>query len=240
MNAHCIDLKQREIDFRVTSIASGVECEAICDGIISPAHYISTSPKFLWLGREPSDDGGGYDYKVDIVGKLERGERLKGRRYFDPMRYILHSAQNGHIERDAVPDSDFDLDVSRLLLNIAFVNCSKIPGGSSRDIPRWWSRVELFREVVFEQIALANPDVIICVGTRDFLEKFGYLDGVSLHPKSYRNYYQKGNQLIFDCFHIAYRRYNPEAYFNDIVDVLRMKQGEQDGGGQPATRPESE
>jgi hypothetical protein len=239
MNLHSLETKQSEIDLKVVSIASGAGFEAINDGIISPKHYLATSPKFLWLGREPSDEGGGYDYKSDIVDKLERGERLKGKRYFDPMRYILHSAQNGYTERRAVPDSASNQDVSRLLLNVAFVNCSKIPGGASCEFPRWWDRVELFKEIVFEQFALANPDVIVCVGTREFLEKFGYLDGLPAHPKSYRNYYQKGNQLIFDCYHIAYRRYNPERYFNDVVDVLRMLRGEQDGRGQPAIRPES-
>jgi hypothetical protein len=225
MNAEYIEKRQHELDLQVVSIASSAGCEAIRDGIISPAHYVGSSPKFLWLAREPSDNGGGYDYKSVIKEKLELGERLRGKRYFDPMRYILHSAQNGYIERSAVPNSDVHPGVARLLLNVAFVNCSKIPGGASIDKPRWLSRVQLFKDLVFEQIALASPDVIICVGTKEFLEKFGYLEGASVHPKSYRNYYQQGGQLIFDCYHIAYRRYKPEDYFNDVVDVLRSKRG---------------
>lgn len=221
MDITYVTKKQEELDHRMATIAAGIGKEAIYDGIISPEHYAHSTIKFLWLGREPHSPFGNYDYKRDIQERLAAGKRLVGKRYFDPMRKTLYSAQNGFIDYEKIPNSESSQEVARLMLNVAFLNCSKIPGGAGTNWSRWWKHVEYYKDVVAEQISLANPDVIICAGTRDYLERYGYLQDAIKTPKSYRYYYRKTNTVIFDCYHFSYWSIKSRDYFNDIIDVLR-------------------
>jgi len=220
MDLSFMEEKQEELDQKMTLIASSFDEDAIQDGIISPNSYIESPFKMLWLAREPHDTDGGYDYKREILKGLNNGIYKKDK-YFDQMRYALYSLENNFLHWEDIPDSDTSEYIANKLREVAFVNCSKIPGGANLNWERWWKYVKAFKEIVFEQIELARPDIIVCVGTQIYLKEFGYLENATEHEKSYRHYYLKGSQIILDCYHIA-ARFSPEKYLDDIVDAIRQ------------------
>ena len=213
---------QNQLDKKMADIAESFGEEAIYDGIISPGDYVRTKRKILWLAREPHDDCGDYDYKSEIMKGLNAGN-IKKDKYFDLMRYLLYSIENDYISWEDIPDSDTSEHITNLLKEVAFINCNKIPGGANVKWDKFWLYSEAFREIVFDQIKLAEPTVIICVGTKNYLDKYGYLDETIKSEKSYRNYYTKGNILILDCYHIA-ARISRQTYLDDIIKVLRENQ----------------
>ncbi|MCK9169761.1 MAG: hypothetical protein M0P01_05040 [Treponema sp.] len=226
--ANSIKEKQMKIDNKVKEIANLKRRCFVTDGIISPEDYLNSKKKILWLGREPHDNCS-YDYKQDINKKLVEGN-LKGSRYFNPMRYILFSSENGYIRSSKIiklaqrSSSDTNEKITNLLKKVAFINCSKITGKSAiKDWNKWERNCELFKGIVAEQIKIADPDVIICLGTLQYLNENGYLDGYEILKKSYRNYYKKDKKLIIDCYHLSFWGITQAKYINDIISVLKKE-----------------
>jgi len=214
-----IDAMQCELDGKMEDVADSLSDEAVYDGIICPERYVKSKYKVLWLAREPHDDGGDYDYKSDIMNKIKAGE-LVGNKYFNKMRDLQYSLNNGYLDWDGLKNIDRKDYNYNNIGDIAFINCSKIPGGANLDWGKWWSNCEAFKDIVAKQIEIANPDIIICVGTRNYLEKYGYLNDAIMRAKSYRNYYLKEGRLILDCYHIS-ARYSNRLYFNDIISSIK-------------------
>ena len=216
MNTNEIINAQHIIDLKSEEIAKSINEKPVLDGIISPEDYINSTLKCLWLLREPTIDHAD-NIRSDINRRLDKGE-LKKNKYFDPMRHLIYSIDNNYIKNEDIKNTDYS---SNLLKQIAFVNCSKIRGGSKLNWPIWRKNYDLFKDIVFKQIQIANPNIIICVGTIEFLNKNGYLKDAEKKVKSYRHYYLKENSIIFDCYHLAQRKITQNSYVNDIISVLK-------------------
>jgi hypothetical protein len=217
MTAQQLISEQTKIDAEVWQIAGQLELEVATDGVISPEHYSERKIKTSWVLREPHDDEGGYDYKKDIVDRLN-GNRIGRNKYFDPMRFLEYSLNNNFALWDDIPDSDKDVDVSNLLLNTAFTNINKIVGGARvRDWEIFWKNVRIFGSAVKRQIEVANPTIIIASGTIDFFKHFGFLENSISYPKTYRNYYVTGKQVVLDCYHLGQHTISQQNFCDDII-----------------------
>lgn len=211
--------RQKEIDIKIRSVADKLKEVAIYDGIICPERYINSKRRILWLAREPHDDCG-YDYKSDIIYKQSINQ-LKGKRYFNRFRFIQYSIENNYINWNREIYDNNAKEYSDLILKAAFINCNKILGGASLNWERWNTFSKHYKDTVAEQIEIANPDIVIAVGTMNYLHQFGFVEGAKKYGKSYRHYYTKNGKVFLDCYHIA-ARYSLKNYCNDIVDVLKL------------------
>ena len=226
--------KQYELDKMMEQIATsiGYSNGVVTDGIFSPKNYLEANVKIMFLLREPHDDGG-WAGREAIRDKFEsyrkrEGENTGWKTYFDLMSYVLYSVQNGYLSWDDCPDAEIDINIRKLILSIAFVNCSKIPGGATINKKLWWERVDRFWPVVSKQITLAAPDVIICMGTNNFLEKQNFLVDCEAKGKigeTDRYYYKNkiSRQLILDWYHPIQRRLSRQKYFDNIIEVLKKE-----------------
>src|ERR1035438_1889492 len=115
MNTEELIIEQEKIDNEVKTIAENLNLGACCDGVISPKHYSFAPIKTSWVFREPYDRGGDrdYDYKKGIVDRLNKND-IGRNRYFDPMRYLEYSLKKNFALRKDIPDSDKDIEVSKL------------------------------------------------------------------------------------------------------------------------------
>jgi hypothetical protein len=216
MRADELKLEQAKIDQEVKRIAESMGLEAVYDGVISPDHYVARPIKVSWVLREPHDSGGDYDYKSAIIDGAKRNHS-KRHRYFDPMRYLEYSLDHGFPLWNDIPNSDEDINVSRLLLNTALTNINKIVGGARVDYGTFWDYVAKFSQLVQKQIEVAAPNVIVASGTIDFFKDCGFLDNAISFPKTYRNYYAVGDRIILDCYHLGQTTITQEAFCDDII-----------------------
>jgi hypothetical protein len=92
MNAEDLIKEQRLIDDKINTIGTELDPRrgSVCDGVISPRHYLSAPIKTAWLLREPHDEGGGWDYKTGIIARLNGTDPrpIKSSKYWNPMRYL--------------------------------------------------------------------------------------------------------------------------------------------------------
>ena len=214
--------EQNKIDGEVKAIAKQMGLKACYDGVISPEHYSMAPIKTSWVFREPHDEDGDYDYKTSIVDRLKRND-IGRDKYFDPMRYLEYSLKKGLVLYDDIPYSDKDIVVSKLLLQTAFTNINKIPGGPSVNWNTFWDYTDKFNDLVKRQLAMADPKIIIASGTIEFFKRCGYLRNASVHKKSYRDYYVSEDKktIILDCYHLGQRRMSQENLCNDIIKALQ-------------------
>lgn len=222
MNAEQLIIEQDKIDAEAKSIGEKLNLGICCDGVISPEHYSLTPIKTAWVFREPYDRGGAcdYDYKKAIVQRLQITD-TKRNKYFDPMRYIEYSLKTKFALYGDIPDADTNIEVSKLLLQTAFINIKKSMGKSQIDGNTFWNDVAIFSDLVKRQIAAANPKIIIASGTIDFFRGYGYLKNASQHEKNYRYYYHGEGKIILDCYHLGQRQISPEDLCDDIIMALK-------------------
>jgi hypothetical protein len=198
----------------------------ICDGVISPRDYLNAKYKIAWLLREPNeiDKNCAYDHKGNIVNRIQKGG-LRKNRYFDPMRYLDYSLNHNYLKYRNIPKTDTSLEVTNLLLKVAFINESKIIGGSQIN-KEYIEHKILFRNILKKQIELYSPDIIIACGTIDSIKELGILGKSNPIKKNYRNCYVSNNKIILDCYHPAQRKIKQERYCDDMIDCIeRMIKG---------------
>jgi hypothetical protein len=209
--------RQNQIDGKCKEIY----VDSVTDGVIDTEKYINSKLKCLWLLREPTNDDAN-DIKSDIHRRLNKGN-LYSPRYFSPMRYILYSYSNDFLMYNKKYDNK-DAEYLNLLNEVAFVNFSKIRGGSKIDRDKWRQNTNLFEDLVISQIAMLEPDIIICAGTIQRLEQTNYLKGCEkiIHGEKYY-YFKKNNQLIIGCYHLSQRTITKEKYINNIISIIKKE-----------------
>jgi hypothetical protein len=135
----------------------------IYDGIVDPAQYISSSPRILWILKEPYDDGddyvgGGWSLTEDCFNKDT--DRTSRKRTFQPSCYINHGIRTALHAWDDMPWLRNCEEMRNSLRKIAFINVSKLPG------LKWspWARIvnayEKHRQIILYQIKAYAPNLI--------------------------------------------------------------------------------
>jgi hypothetical protein len=225
MNAEDFMRDQELIDAEINTIGTELDSQrgSVCDGVISPKHYLSSPTKTAWLLREPHDEGGGWDFKTGIIARLNGTDPrpIRSNRYFNPMRYLDYALNSDLVpyHRDLLANEH--LAGPQRLLNTAFININKIPGGANVDPAVWLPYAEKFWPVVEKQFVLANPKVIIACGTVSYLERCGYLNKYC-YRQTERGYYRNDkNNIIVACYHLGQRTITEEALCNELMDCLR-------------------
>lgn len=146
----------------------------IYDGVVNWASYLSASLKVCWILKEPYDDtdengnpaGGGWTMFKDFAREKRLAEAVNANPALRNVAYASHAILNGVGSYSQLPWlTDDPDDYEKTLFRIAYCNVGKMPAKSVTpdshlaDIYRDW------KEILFAQIDLCAPDVVIVCGT---------------------------------------------------------------------------
>ncbi len=167
MNLHSIIEEEKLIQKRVAIEYRGPsgKSELIGDGIICPKLYLSSSPRILWILKEPYDNGtcydnpedGGWNYPYEINHETDKWSRMKP---FQPICYINYGIWTGMHDWDEMPCLRDSEEIRNGLKKIAFINVSKEPGLKHSPSPRIIEAYKKHRGLILDQIKTYAPNII--------------------------------------------------------------------------------
>lgn len=148
--------------------------EPIYDGVVDTEAYPATRPKVLWILKEPYDDfdadgmptGGGWTMFKDfgegdsLAKAVNRNTALRNVTYAS---YAIQSGINSYAELPWITDKPEAYE--KAVRSVAYVNIGKMPGKTTTSDAHLSKLYRDWKDILFKQIDLYDPDVIIVCGT---------------------------------------------------------------------------
>jgi hypothetical protein len=138
------------------------ESDPITDGVVNPELYSTSSPRILWILKEPYCDGkkrkgGGWS----LSGLLnDDTDSMSRQRAYQPICYINYGISKNVHDWDAMPWLK-DCDEMRMSLRkIAYINVSKLPGLTNSYNPTIAKAYQDNRTLILSQIDAYAPNII--------------------------------------------------------------------------------
>lgn len=203
--------------------------EPMCDGVADIEGYLSTSPKIMWILKEPWGDktpagktrGGGWafteHFKDNEVWKDEDMWKL-----IIQVNHAIHK----ELKWSELDYIDGNQDMIDELKKTAYINLSKMPAETTSSINHLEECYPLWKDIVFEQMDLYKPDIIIFGYTFPFFRDDLQVSGKPIHTESgnwYTDTYQKDGMILIDAFHPSRKggEDGSHDYVTSIVNAVR-------------------
>ncbi len=208
--------------------SQGIKDDPIYDGVVDIAKYLKSTPKMLWILKEPwetpknGEAVGGWSLTQDLLAKGNWNNR---RDALAQIAYITYSVFNGFTPWDSIPrDSP---DVRKALLRIALINVKTFPNvkppgkkiSYPREIRQFYSA---YKDVLLDQVRTIAPDVIIGGNTLHLFLRDVEIDEKLFTPRGSAAFYKHGRRLYIKAYHPALRK-NKKDYFDDIVSIIKSE-----------------
>jgi hypothetical protein len=223
ITANELKKKQIEIQNRIEIFAkenglSNDIIEPIYDGVYNIDTYLSKSPRIMWILKEPVDEvengkpsGGGWMiFDPMIKDHVKSSKNPTWRRMIYTSYGIIN--QKAWNEMDWIRD---DLSMVDILKQIAYINISKMPGNIKSEDNKIKKCYDLWHSILYEQIRVYDPQIIIFGNTFKFFKK-DLLDSEVKPIKQvggYLDVYEGNGALLFDAYH-------PSVWKNDCIKII--------------------
>lgn len=231
--------KQEEIHERIRELAkkNGAKDKNICtvlDGVGEIEEYLQSDPKIMWILRGPYDDdpkechdNGYHEYKIWDCWEKPTANLPT----WTPLIYILHAVRHHFESGERIELCDMH-QIDDLMLSefkgTAYINICKTAYEHEDSVEK---SAEPWKEIVLEQIALYNPDIIIFGGTYDILKKWkdfdkGHIFIEHTPTESMAHIYKDmdGKKILFNAYHPSYvggyRKDLMDWYVDEIADRI--------------------
>lgn len=201
------------------------EIQPIYDGVYDVEKYIASSPRIMWILKEP------YDYFTPegkptggdwmIYEAFDNIDAWKNRTW-RPMIYatygIIHNSN--YREMDDISDNR---DMVNVLKQVAYINISKMPAYRKSDDNDVQIKYNIWKPILMEQIVLYNPQIIIFGNTFKYFksdlvgnktEPTKRIDGV-IHV------YENDGKKLLDVYHPNQKTIEHGLYVNSIIEACR-------------------
>ena len=209
----------------------------VYDGVVNIEAYLTTSPRVMWVLKEPYDDfdtegnpcGGGWtiisDHRESTLAEMARHNTTMRN-----IAYASFSIQNGGIPYNDIPQiSNDNPEVSDSLLKVAYVNVNKMPSHSTTNAAALFQKYETWKGILFKQIDLYTPNTMIFCGTatlqcftRDLNIELSKPERTIVNGRSAVEIHHWQNKQIVWAPHPAVR-IAPEEWVNSIVSAVCNK-----------------
>lgn len=215
----------------------------ITDGVVDVDQYLASSPKILWVLKEPYDEivngvptGGGFSITRLSLAAGDFGNKPP----FAPMAYVAFSVFNGFPPYHKIKYVTEDPCVKAAIKRIAYINVNKMPALSTSGGTDFASIYARNRSLLLQQISVLQPDILIFGSTISlFLADLG-LQWEDLHPVGSLKYCVKARQLIIDAYHPSqWSQVSPSDYVDQIVSVIQAHSPVQPPTPSPVLNPQS-
>ena len=148
--------------------------EPIYDGVVDAEAYLAAQPKIMWILKEPYDDfdaegmpaGGGWTMFKDFGEGDTLAKAVNRNAALRNVTYASYAIQNGIASYAKLPwITDKPQEYEKAIRSIAYVNIGKMPGNTTTSDAHLAKLYQDWKDILFKQIDLYNPDVIIVCGT---------------------------------------------------------------------------
>ena len=107
MSKERLEALETEVNAELKKMAEseGSRHDPITDGVVDIDRYLASSPKMLWILKEPwekleeGEGGGGWSVTQDLIAK----GRIGNRGTYAPMAYVTYSVFNNYAPYDDIP-----------------------------------------------------------------------------------------------------------------------------------------
>ncbi len=160
--------RARELGYDLTKV------EPIYDGVVDWDGYLKAPLKVCWILKEPYDEtdgsgnpaGGGWTMFKDFGEGDTLAKAVNRNAALRNVTYASHAILNGISSYAKLPwITDAPMAYEKTIRSIAYANISKMPGRTTTSDARLWELYSDWKEILFRQIDLYAPDVIIVCGT---------------------------------------------------------------------------
>ena len=222
MTAEELIQAQRDIHNKIESFAEEAgltqndSVSPIYDGVYDVELYLGTIPRIMWVLKEPVDeDGGGWEIMKHIVDHPDKSYRVPTWRKLIKTSYGIINHQPWHEELFR----HIDREMVKTVEKIAYINLSKMPGDKRSVDSKLKKNYSLWRNILFEQIEVYDPQIIIFGNTFKFFKED--MIGLDIEPKKiggYLDIYERNGVLLFDAYHPSSSKFSNDC-IKSIIEV---------------------
>lgn len=200
------------------------EFEPIYDGVYckDAKKYLNSKIRIMWVLKEPYDDenddgepcGGGWNY-FDCFEPSKSPWKI---RTWKNMIYTTYGILN-NLKYEDMETIEDNPEMADVLLEIACINLSKMPGHTTTDSSLLPTYYETWKDILKQQMDLYSPQVIIFANTFDYFKE-DLFKGEILEPvDSITQVYKKDGVRYIDAYH-PQCRIKRGTYVNSIINCL--------------------
>ena len=191
------------------------ELEPITDGVADAEVYLSSNPKVMWVLKEPYDEfengkpkGGGWSITDDCIANIDQKSVAPT---WHNMVYVMCGIRHGK-KWEEIPYIRDDKSIANILKEIAYINVSKMPNMSTTSDSKLRHLYEIWKKILWKQINLYDPDIIIFGATFQLFQKDFEQNG-GLRKVNDCNVWAWKDKLLLAAYH-------PQRKGRDYVDNL--------------------
>jgi len=195
----------------------------IYDGVTDFEAYLSEKPRIMWILKEPWDKvsnnepcGGGFS-----IPEEQQDPDFINHISFAQQRIIYAMQSIRTLGKQKTCEMAGYWEMPQHLLNIAYINLSKMPGYSTSN-NALVDRARPWADIVKKQISVYDPDVIILGNVYHIVNQLGilsdsvfekYIDGLV-------DVYTNGKKLILNVYHPSYFVINIQDYAESMTHAI--------------------
>ena len=163
-----------QIQTRAIELGYSENLLPIYDGVVDAAGYLAAKPKVLWILKEPYDDfdvegmptGGGWMMFQDAAPGKTLAQSVNANAALRNVAYASAAILNGVASYSELPWITDKPDMyENALRRVAYCNVGKMPGRTTTSTARLQKIAGEWKDILFQQIDLYDPEVIIVCGT---------------------------------------------------------------------------
>ena len=193
----------------------------ITDGVADADAYLASNPKVMWVLKEPYDEldndqpqGGGWSITEDCFAKIEQKSVALT---WHNIVYVMYGIRHG-IKWDKIPNIRQDKSITNVLKEIAYINVSKMPNRSVTKDSELRRFYETWKYILWKQINLYNPDIII-FGATFQLFKDDFARKGDLREVTDYGVWAWNNKLLLAANHPQIRQ-KREEYVDNLINII--------------------
>ena len=208
--------------------SNNLASEEICpiyDGVADIEAYLKSSLKIMWILKESYDDDGGGWYLGDVWDGEKKEKDSWKNQTWKGMSYALYGFRNNLYwsELPAIRQNKNMLDE---LKSIAYINMSKMPGTRQTSDTQARLYYNTWKDIIYKQINLYEPDVIVFGGTFKFFynpseletSKQECIENTDANKNTRAIIYKYNGKWLISTQHPS--RYG-EVYIDCLIDALK-------------------
>lgn len=233
MTVQELEAKESEIQKEIEELADRKKLitdsvEPIYDGIYSAEKYLSAPLHLMWVLKEPYDDsdengnpsGGGWSIPRDLFKNPT--VYASGGPSSKMVTRLSYCLLNGKMYAES-QDLTGAAEITESLQNIAYINISKMPAGTTTNDATLPEKYEIWKPVLLKQIETYSPDIIIFGATFNYFASD--LFGGSFPETNYKfgmaKGYRRSNALLISAYHPGFPK-NGETQDNYASEIIKV------------------
>ena len=198
----------------------------IYDGVKDIKAYLNSTPKIMWILKEPYEDS-------TASGKFKGGDRLivdgdvseLVSPFWQVIRQVNYGIRNNMSWAD-LPYAEDEPQMYEEINKMAFINVGKMPAATSSPDSHIAKCYDIWKDIIHEQITTYAPDVIIFGKTFHLLADFFQIDEKPVSTVAGQwntDAYKKDNLILIDAYHPS-RKGGEDASKDYVTSIIKSYQ----------------